>query len=167
MDEDRFWSMIESAWEGGGGKVKSRQRLAAGRLSEDGDYSLQEARRGSGPGLAGAAGRACPPRNCWRSTASWRGSCTTSTGPTSRNDGRLGRWVLVLPRFHRRDGPRLLPGRPPDPDRAVMDAECEAMCYLSWTCTATGSGKCRRRASLARRSPIRRAGRRGRTSRCT
>ena len=40
MDENRFWTMIETAWGAVGGKTKSRQRLAEGRLSADGAYSL-------------------------------------------------------------------------------------------------------------------------------
>ena len=35
MDETRFWALIESAWKIIGGKVKSRQKLADGKLSED------------------------------------------------------------------------------------------------------------------------------------
>jgi hypothetical protein len=42
VDENRFWSMIEAAWGTVGGKTKPRRRLAQGRLSEDGAYSLQE-----------------------------------------------------------------------------------------------------------------------------
>lgn len=42
MNETRFWSMIEEAWGMVGGKAKSRQRLAEGKLSEDRAYALQE-----------------------------------------------------------------------------------------------------------------------------
>ena len=34
MKEKRFWSLIEAAWQSVGGKVKDRQKLAAGELSE-------------------------------------------------------------------------------------------------------------------------------------
>jgi Protein of unknown function (DUF4240) len=43
MDQQRFWSMIETAWGAVGGETKSRQRLAEGRLSEEGAYALEEA----------------------------------------------------------------------------------------------------------------------------
>src|SRR5262245_30515546 len=43
MDEKRFWSMIESAWKSAGGMTKQRQKLAAGKLSEDGADELMEA----------------------------------------------------------------------------------------------------------------------------
>lgn len=35
MDEKRFWMMIETAWQADGGKSKSRQRLADRKLSEE------------------------------------------------------------------------------------------------------------------------------------
>src|SRR4051812_7193841 len=34
MDDRRFWAMIETAWQTVGGKLKPRQNLAAGKLSE-------------------------------------------------------------------------------------------------------------------------------------
>jgi len=43
MDEVRFWSMVEDAWRAAGGKVKARQKLAAGTLSQDKAEELQEA----------------------------------------------------------------------------------------------------------------------------
>jgi hypothetical protein len=42
MDESRFWSMIESAWKSVGGKVKARQQLAEGKLSEEKAEELEE-----------------------------------------------------------------------------------------------------------------------------
>ena len=43
MDEVRFWSMIEDAWRSSGGKVKARDKLAAGTLEEEKAAELQEA----------------------------------------------------------------------------------------------------------------------------
>lgn len=34
MDDTLFWAMIEDAWKAVGGKVKARQKLAEGKLSE-------------------------------------------------------------------------------------------------------------------------------------
>jgi len=42
MNDTHFWAMIESAWEAIGGKVKARQKLATGKLSEDRAEALQE-----------------------------------------------------------------------------------------------------------------------------
>jgi hypothetical protein len=35
LDETRFWSIIDSAWEGVEGQAEARRRFAAGELSED------------------------------------------------------------------------------------------------------------------------------------
>jgi hypothetical protein len=42
MDDERFWECIESAWRTIGGKTKARQGLAKGKLSEDGADELAE-----------------------------------------------------------------------------------------------------------------------------
>src|ERR1700682_825159 len=42
MDENRFWSMIESAWETVGGWTKIRQNLTDGELSDEKTKSLLE-----------------------------------------------------------------------------------------------------------------------------
>ncbi|HTU91900.1 MAG TPA: DUF4240 domain-containing protein [Gemmataceae bacterium] len=42
MDESRFWSLIESAWQTVGGKTKARQKLAEAKLSEERAYALVE-----------------------------------------------------------------------------------------------------------------------------
>jgi Protein of unknown function (DUF4240) len=43
MDDGSFWAEIESAWQEVGGKVELRRKLASGKLSEDGADSLTEA----------------------------------------------------------------------------------------------------------------------------
>src|SRR5262245_43445414 len=42
MDENRFWSLIESAWQAVGGKVKARRKLAEGKLSDESAEALVE-----------------------------------------------------------------------------------------------------------------------------
>ena len=42
MDETRFWAMIEKAWKIVDGQVKERKKLAAGKLSEDGASELAD-----------------------------------------------------------------------------------------------------------------------------
>ncbi len=42
MDEHQFWTMIETAWQVVGGKIKDRQKLAIGRLSEEKAEALAE-----------------------------------------------------------------------------------------------------------------------------
>ena len=42
MDETRFWSIIEAAWSGIDGQDEARRELAAGRLSEEGADDLAD-----------------------------------------------------------------------------------------------------------------------------
>lgn len=42
MNESRFWELIETAWQSVGGKAKARQKLAEGKLSEDKAEELLE-----------------------------------------------------------------------------------------------------------------------------
>ena len=42
MNENRFWTMIEAAWQAVGGKTKARQRLAKGKLPEEDAEELVE-----------------------------------------------------------------------------------------------------------------------------
>jgi hypothetical protein len=42
MDDTRFWAMVETAWQAVGGKVKVRQELAEGELSADKAEKLLE-----------------------------------------------------------------------------------------------------------------------------
>lgn len=40
MDENRFWRMIETAWNSSGDESDARACLAEGELTEDGAYAL-------------------------------------------------------------------------------------------------------------------------------
>jgi hypothetical protein len=42
MDEIGFWNAIEAAWKRAGGKLKARQKLAAGKLSQEKAEELLE-----------------------------------------------------------------------------------------------------------------------------
>ena len=46
-----------------------------------------------------------------------------------------------------------------NPAVAMMDMECEEMCYLPWGCTVRNSARSRRRTSRGSRAPTRRGGR--------
>ena len=42
MNEDRFWEMIEAGWQAAGGKTKARQKLAKRKLPEEDAEELVE-----------------------------------------------------------------------------------------------------------------------------
>jgi len=56
MDENRFWAMIETAWQAVGGKLKVRQKLAARKLSGDKAEELLESLEEVIPALLGQLG---------------------------------------------------------------------------------------------------------------
>ena len=133
MDENRFWAMIEAAWGAAGGKAKSSQQLAEGKLSEGQAHALQEVLEEE-------------------VTPALRGQLDTlSADELLAFDRALERKLYDIDRadiYERTDGSDdgslycrgfiVGMGRAyyeavrANPDRAVTDAECEQMCYLSW-----------------------------------
>jgi hypothetical protein len=133
MDEDRFWSMIEAAWEAAGGKAKPRQRLAAGRLSEDGAYSLQEVLDEEVvPALQDQlAGLSAKELLAFDRILERKLYDIDRADIQERTDGSDDGF-LYCRGFIVGMGRGFYQAVRTNPDRAVMDAECEAMCYLSW-----------------------------------
>jgi hypothetical protein len=133
MDEDRFWSLIESAWLAVGGKAKSRQRLAEGRLSENGAYSLQESLDGEVvPALQEQlAGLSAEELLAFDRTLERKLYDIDRAEVHERTDGSDDGF-LYCRGFIVGMGRGYYEAVRANPDRAVVDAECEAMCYLSW-----------------------------------
>jgi Protein of unknown function (DUF4240) len=57
MDEARFWTMIDSAWQAVGGKIEARRKLVEGRLSEAEAQELEIALEEVVPALGDALDR--------------------------------------------------------------------------------------------------------------
>ncbi len=133
MDEKRFWSMIEAAWAAAGGKAKPRQRLAAGRLSEEGAYSLQETLEEEVvPALQGQlAGLSAEELLAFDRLLERKLYDIDRADVQERTDGSDDGF-LYCRGFIVGMGRAYYEAVLADPDRAVVDAECEAMCYLSW-----------------------------------
>jgi hypothetical protein len=133
MDEDRFWSMIESAWEVAGSKAKPRQRLAAGRLSEEGAYSLQEVLDEEViPALQDQlAGLSAKELLAFDRILERKLYDIDRADIQERTDGSDDGF-LYCRGFIVGMGRGYYEAVRANPDRAVVDAECEAMCYLSW-----------------------------------
>ncbi len=133
MDEDRFWALIEAAWGAAGGKAKSRQRLAEGKLSEGRADALQEVlEEDVVPALREqldtlpAAELLAFDRILERKLYDIdRADIHERTDGS--DDGFLycGGFIVGVGRAY--DEAVLA-----NPDRAVTDAECEPMCYLPW-----------------------------------
>lgn len=133
MDENRFWAMIEAAWGAAGGQAKPRQRLAEGKASAGQAYQLQEVLEEEVvPALRDQLD-------------------TLPADELLAFDRIVERRLYDLDRadvHERTDGSDdgflycrgLIVGMGrayyeavlANPDRAVTDAECEEMCYISW-----------------------------------
>jgi hypothetical protein len=133
MEEERFWSMIETAWGTVDGEVKSRQRLAEGRLSEDGAYSLQEALE-ENVVLAlqeELAGLRAQELLAFDRILERKLYDIDRADIHERTDGSDDGF-LYCRGFIVGMGRAYYEAVRANPDMAVVDAECGAMCYLSW-----------------------------------
>ncbi len=133
MDENRFWSMIETAWDAVGGKAKFRQRLAVGKLSEDGAYALQESLEEEVIPALREQLDALPADELlvFDRILEQKLYDIDRADIHERTDGSEDGF-LYCRGFIVGMGRAYYEAVRVNPDRAVVDAECEAMCYLSW-----------------------------------
>jgi hypothetical protein len=132
MDENRFWSMIEAAWGTVGGKTKSRQRLAQGRLSEDRAHALEEALEEVIPSLREQlAGLSADELLAFDRILERKLYDIDRADIHERTDGSDDGF-LYCRGFIVAMGREYYEAVRANPAVAVMDAECEEMCYLSW-----------------------------------
>lgn len=133
MDENRFWSMIETAWAAVSGNAESRQRLAQGRLSEDGAYSLQGTLADDVvPALREAlAGLAAEELLAFDRILERKLYDIDRAEIQERTDGSDDGF-LYCRGFIVGMGREYYEAVRANPERAVLDAECEPMCFVSW-----------------------------------
>lgn len=132
MDESRFWSMIEAAWRKVGGKAKSRQRLAQGRLSEGRAFALQEELEEVIPALREQlAALSADELHAFDRILERKLYDIDRADIQERTDGSDDGF-LYCRGFIVAMGREYYEAVRANPAVAVMDAECEEMCYLSW-----------------------------------
>lgn len=133
MDENRFWSMIEAGWEAAGGKVKSRRRLAEGKLSEKLAYALQETLEAEVIPALQEQLDALPVDEllAFDRILERKLYDIDRADIHERTDGSDDGF-LYCRGFIVGMGQAYYAAVRADPGRAVTDAECEEMCYLSW-----------------------------------
>lgn len=133
MDEARFWAMIETAWGAAGGKVKPRQKLAGGKLSESGAYSLQETLDETVVPALREQLDALPAAEllAFDRVLERKLYDIDRSDVHERTDGSDDGF-LYCRGFIVGVGREYYEAVRENPDRAVVDAECEAMCYLPW-----------------------------------
>jgi hypothetical protein len=132
MDDSRFWGMIETAWQAVGGKSKARQKLADRKLSEEKAEELLESLEVVIPALREQL-------------------CQLSTADLLAFDRILERKLYDIDRAEIQEhtdgsddgflyargfivaaGKGYYDAVNAKPSVALMDLECEEMCYLSW-----------------------------------
>ncbi len=132
MDETRFWSMIEMAWKSAGGKTKSRQRLAQGLLSEDKADDLMDALELVVPALQTdletlPADELAEFDRILERKLFDIDRAEVQQATDGSDDGFLyARGFIVIA------GKEYYDAVNADPSIAMMDMECEDMCYISW-----------------------------------
>jgi hypothetical protein len=133
VDENRFWAMIEVAWGAAGGKAKSRQRLAEGKLSDGRAYTLQETLEEEVVPALREQLDALPADEllAFDRILERKLHDIDRADIQERTDGSDDGF-LYCRGFIVGMGRAYYDAVHANPDRAVTDAECEAVCYLSW-----------------------------------
>lgn len=133
MNEKRFWSMIEAAWNSAGGKSESRQQLAEGELSVGGAYSLEETLVEEVVPALREQLDALPADEllAFDRILERKLYDIDRADIHERTDGSDDGF-LYCRGFIVGMGRGYYETVSTNPDRAVVDAACEAMCYLSW-----------------------------------
>lgn len=133
MNEERFWAMIETAWDAAGGKAKQRQKLAEGTLSESGAFALQEALEGDVVPALREQLDALPAAELLAfDRVLERKLYDIDRSDVHEHTDGSDDGFLYCRGFIVGMGRAYYEAVSADPERAVLDAECEAMCYLPW-----------------------------------
>ena len=131
MDEARFWRMIEAAWEAVGGKVKARQRLAAGKLSDEKAEELMEALEEVIPALRESLEQLSAPELLAFDQILERKLYDIDRSEIQEHTDGSDDGFLYARGFIVAAGREYYDAVNATPSAAMMDLECEEMCYLS------------------------------------
>jgi hypothetical protein len=133
VDENRFWVMIEAAWDAAGGNAESRQRLAVGKLSEDQACALEEALEEEvAPALREQLAALSADELLAFDRILERKLYDIDRADIHEHTDGSDDGFLYCRGFIVGVGREYYEAVLANPDRAVTDVECEQMCYLSW-----------------------------------
>src|SRR5437879_2513330 len=132
MDDNRFWSLIESAWQAAGGKAKTRQKLAAGKLSEDRAETLVEALEEVVPALRELLNQLSKEELLAFDRILERKQYDIDRADIQEHTDGSDDGFLYARGFIVVAGKDYYEAVKAKPAVALMDLECEEMCYLSW-----------------------------------
>ncbi len=132
MDESRFWSMIDAAWKAVGGHVEARAALAEGRDAEEHAYSLDEALRSFIAALRKQLADLPAEELLGFDRILERKLHDIDRADIHERTDGSDDGFLYCRGFIVAIGRRYYESVREYPDLAVLDAECEQMCYISW-----------------------------------
>jgi hypothetical protein len=132
MDDKRFWDLIESSWKAAGGMTKARQKLAEGKLSEDQAEELQEALEEVIPALHAQLDQLPAEELLAFDRILERKLYDIDRAEIQEYTDGSDDGFLYARGFIVAAGKRYYDAVNARPATAMMDLECEEMCYLSW-----------------------------------
>ncbi len=132
MDENQFWSMIETAWKTVGGKVMAREKLASGQLSEDRAEELQESLDQVIPALSEQLDRLSARDLLAFDRILERKLFEIDRAKVQEYTDGSDDGFLYSRGFIVAVGQGYYEAVNADPCRAMMNLECEEMCYLPY-----------------------------------
>ena len=131
MDENRFWSMIEAAWQTVGGKLKARQKLATGKLSEEKAEELVESLEDVIPALREQLDQLSAPELLAFDRILERKLYDIDRAEVQEHTDGSDDGFLYARGFIVAAGKEYYDAVNAKPSVALTDLECEEMCYLS------------------------------------
>jgi hypothetical protein len=132
MDDKRFWDLIESSWKAVGGMTKARQRLAEGKLSEDRAEDLMGALDEVIPALHAQLNQLPADELLAFDRILERKLYDIDRSEIQEQTDGSDDGFLYARGFIVAVGKRYYDAVNTTPSTALMDLECEEMCYLSW-----------------------------------
>ena len=131
MDEKRFWSMIEDAWQGVDGSAVPRKSLAEGHLDEEGAQRLMHQSWTEGvPALQAALGRLRKDELLQFDRILERKLYDIDRPEIQEHTDGSDDGFLYCRGFIVAAGQAYYDAVNRHPSRAMMDLECEDLCYL-------------------------------------
>ena len=132
MDDSRFWSMIETAWQTVGGKLKMRQKLADRKLSEEKAEELLESLEEVIPALREQLGELSAAELLAFDRILEKKLYEIDRAEIQEHTDGSDDGFLYARGFVVAAGKGYYDAVNAKPSVALMDLECEEMCYLSW-----------------------------------
>jgi hypothetical protein len=132
MDDERFWAMIESAWRTIGGQTEARRELAAGELSEDDADNLAESLEDFIPALQEQLDELSADELLAFDRMLERKLYDIDRADIHEYTDGSDDGFLYARGFIVAAGKAYYEAVSANPSVAMMDMECEEMCYLPW-----------------------------------